>query len=165
MLLVMGSGIVGRFLYARITDELHGRRANLRELRKRLEVSRERLEDWLPLDSATRARLATLEAAARASAGDWRAGIVWLGRLPLRARRLRASVLRDVALRNHDPIARQTSTRMACERIDSYVSAVLKEAQFTFYERLFSLWHALHLPLFALLMAAGVIHVIAVHMY
>lgn len=165
MLLVMASGIVGRFLYVRITHELYGQRANLRELRQQLEVTRERLEDSFSFDPAIRARLAALEAAVRTPADDWRARITWLGSLPFRARRMRAAVLRDVALRTDDPIAHQETVRAACERIDSYVSAVLKEAQFAFYERLFSLWHALHLPMFALLVAAGIAHVIAVHMY
>jgi hypothetical protein len=33
------------------------------------------------------------------------------------------------------------------------------------YERLFSLWHKLHVPLFLILIAAGVLHVITVHLY
>jgi hypothetical protein len=38
-------------------------------------------------------------------------------------------------------------------------------AEYRVYERLFSLWHVLHLPLFFMLLAAGIVHVIAVHVY
>ena len=38
-------------------------------------------------------------------------------------------------------------------------------AEFESYERLFSFWHLLHIPLFFLLLAAGIVHVIAVHVY
>jgi hypothetical protein len=49
--------------------------------------------------------------------------------------------------------------------IEDYLAAVNKTAAFVFYERLFALWHVLHLPLFALLLFAAVIHVVAVHLY
>jgi hypothetical protein len=38
-------------------------------------------------------------------------------------------------------------------------------AAFEAYERLFSLWHVLHLPLFFMLLIAGIVHVIAVNVY
>jgi hypothetical protein len=38
-------------------------------------------------------------------------------------------------------------------------------AQFTLYERLFSLWHVLHLPLFYMMVISALLHVLAVHMY
>jgi hypothetical protein len=38
-------------------------------------------------------------------------------------------------------------------------------ASFSFYERLFSLWHVLHIPLFIALVAAAIFHVIAVQRY
>jgi hypothetical protein len=38
-------------------------------------------------------------------------------------------------------------------------------AELDSYERLFALWHVLHLPLFFMLLVAGIAHVIAVHLY
>jgi len=38
-------------------------------------------------------------------------------------------------------------------------------AQFATYERLFSLWHVLHVPFVYMLVVSAVVHVIAVHMY
>ena len=46
-----------------------------------------------------------------------------------------------------------------------HLGTVRKIAGFSFYERLFSLWHVLHLPLFIMLLVSGVVHVYAVHMY
>ena len=46
-----------------------------------------------------------------------------------------------------------------------YFSEFNKTAAFVFYERLFALWHVLHLPLFAILVFAAVLHVVAVHLY
>jgi hypothetical protein len=38
-------------------------------------------------------------------------------------------------------------------------------AHLAFYERLFSLWHLFHMPLFLLLVVSALVHVLAVHMY
>jgi hypothetical protein len=49
--------------------------------------------------------------------------------------------------------------------IVSFVSSVSRAAQLTFWERVFSLWHLFHVPLFFVLIVSGVIHVVAVHLY
>ena len=49
--------------------------------------------------------------------------------------------------------------------IDSRLAATRKVVEFSAFERLFSLWHALHMPLFIMMIVAGVVHVIAVHIY
>jgi hypothetical protein len=46
-----------------------------------------------------------------------------------------------------------------------YLEGLQRVAQFAVYERLFSAWHVLHIPLVALLFVSAVFHVIAVHMY
>ncbi|RIK90851.1 MAG: pyridine nucleotide-disulfide oxidoreductase, partial [Proteobacteria bacterium] len=47
----------------------------------------------------------------------------------------------------------------------AHLGAVRRLAAFAFYERVLSLWHAVHLPLCVLLFSAAAIHVIAVHLY
>ena len=49
--------------------------------------------------------------------------------------------------------------------VDRRIAATRRVAGFEAYERLFSLWHALHLPLIFILLVAGVVHVIAVNVY
>jgi hypothetical protein len=53
----------------------------------------------------------------------------------------------------------------ASEMISTYLTAARHAAQFSVYERLFSLWHILHVPFVFMLVISGVVHVIAVHMY
>jgi hypothetical protein len=45
------------------------------------------------------------------------------------------------------------------------MSLIGRVAQFSFYERLFALWHVLHLPIFLLMIISALFHVLAVHMY
>jgi hypothetical protein len=49
--------------------------------------------------------------------------------------------------------------------LEAHVAAVRRLAEFSFYERVLSLWHAMHLPLCVLLFGAAAIHVVAVHLY
>jgi hypothetical protein len=49
--------------------------------------------------------------------------------------------------------------------IDLTLQAAQKAAQFSTYERLFSLWHAVHIPFLCMLVITAVVHVFAVHAY
>jgi hypothetical protein len=49
--------------------------------------------------------------------------------------------------------------------MDDYFKATLRVAQIRFFERLFSLWHMFHLPLFVVLVMTALVHVWAVHRY
>jgi hypothetical protein len=53
----------------------------------------------------------------------------------------------------------------ACTYVDRRLAASRRVAGFEGYERLFSLWHALHIPLIFMMIIAAVIHIIAVHVY
>ena len=44
-------------------------------------------------------------------------------------------------------------------------TATRRVADYQAYVSLFSWWHVLHLPLFFLLLIAGIVHVVAVHVY
>jgi hypothetical protein len=71
------------------------------------------------------------------------------------------------AARNSDTIAtqRRRLRRTAFAYIDRRLAATRRLADFQVFERLFSLWHALHIPLIVMLLAAGIVHVIVVHLY
>jgi hypothetical protein len=46
-----------------------------------------------------------------------------------------------------------------------YLTAVVRVAQYTAYERLFSFWHLAHIPFVYLLVISAIVHVVAVHAY
>ena len=54
---------------------------------------------------------------------------------------------------------------VAKEFIKRYTDTLRKIVALRMYERLFSLWHILHLPLFIMMIITAVIHIFAVHMY
>ncbi|KPK68427.1 MAG: hypothetical protein AMJ84_11200 [Acidithiobacillales bacterium SM23_46] len=55
--------------------------------------------------------------------------------------------------------------KAANQMLKTYLDTARNAAQFQAYERMFSLWHVLHVPFVFMLVISGVVHVIAVHMY
>jgi hypothetical protein len=156
VLLVAGSGLVGRFLYPRIHHGLSGRRATLAERRAELEGRRGALAGALASAPGLAPELQRFEASALAPAAGF--ARAWqLALLGQRARRVRAQARR--ALR------RGPGRRSALREVGAYVRSVRQVARFRSYERVFALWHALHLPLCVLLFTAAAVHVVAVNMY
>jgi len=78
------------------------------------------------------------------------------------ARRVIARQARDHGWSRRDKLARQRDLR---RHLEAYLAALTKAAQFAFYERLFSFWRFLHLPLCYFLVLAAVGHVVAAHLY
>jgi hypothetical protein len=60
---------------------------------------------------------------------------------------------------------RRRHRRVARRYLKSYLAALRRVTQFSFYEPIFGVWHVLHFPLFIMLVIAGIVHVFAVHMY
>jgi hypothetical protein len=88
----------------------------------------------------------------------------WNGRAALH-RRLAVAVRRDAVARGLNAAQRRQVEQKGREYVDHRLEAARRVAQFEGYEQLFALWHVLHLPLFILLLIAGIVHVVSVHVY
>ncbi|MBV8146341.1 MAG: hypothetical protein JO184_15185 [Gammaproteobacteria bacterium] len=173
MLTVAGSGFIGRYLYAHIHHGLYGSKLELAELQAGAAGLRELSGDmdFVPdmvqrLEAAEQHLLACgpqasllglvkpLAIAIAAVRERWR-----LHRYVRRA--LRAGAAKSPAL----AAERKRLRRAARAYIDRRLKASQRVAEFAGYERLFSLWHALHIPLIFMLIIAAVVHVIAVNVY
>jgi hypothetical protein len=171
MLVVATSGIAGRYLYGKIHLGLYGRKAEVRKVLADIETMRD------ALGAAVGDRItAQLNAFAEQAFGAPRGPLVAFCALPVlavRARLVSDRVRRDVrrtiadeAKRHRWPRrARDERFRVITELVMLYVAAVKKAATFAFYERLFRLWHVLHLPLFVILIMAACIHVVTAHLF
>ncbi len=173
MMIVATSGLVGRYIYSQIHFGLYGRKMSLGELRESSERLR-KLESTVAFLPELVGRLEREERRMLASGPH----LPVLGLLKpagvalnsLRARwHLRGYVRRAVksAARRSPTIAAQRPRlrRAAAAYIDRRLVATRKVAEFEAYERLFSAWHLLHVPLLFILIAAAIVHVIAVHVY
>lgn len=173
MLLVAGSGIMGRFVYTKIHHGLYGRSANLKEIKAHFIAQGEdvkskfhfapHVEQWMH-DFEAYALDNTLAIPARV----WRFFSIgykadWMHRKTMRE--IKQLLSQRAQARHWD----QTKLAHRLEAADNMAQAYLKEAQavaqFATYERIFALWHVLHIPLVYMLVLSSIFHVVAVHMY
>ena len=79
------------------------------------------------------------------------------------------AINREIRSRSAESDALQQNSRACGRRANRYaaqqVGVMRQVAQLSFYERLFSLWHLFHMPLFILMVISALVHVLAVHMY
>ncbi|HZC77968.1 MAG TPA: hypothetical protein VE258_09485, partial [Ktedonobacterales bacterium] len=173
MMVVAASGLVGRYIYTHIHFGLYGRKLSLGELRSSADRLRA-LESTMAFLPDLVGRLEREEKRMLASGPR----LPVLGLLKpigvavnaLGARwRLRSYVRRALnsAANNSAAIASQRTRlrRAAAAYVDRRLVATRKVAAFEAYERLFSVWHLLHVPLLFILITAAIVHVIAVHVY
>jgi hypothetical protein len=161
MLVVAGSGLVGRYLYSRIHHGLYGRRATLKELSHDADRLREHAGS-LKLLPGLMNEVEKAEQHIRAPA---------LAALRQRqeSRRLKSLLASAVGIAAaRSAVIKEQEERLtatAQRYIDSRLVAARRVAEFEASERLFAAWHILHMPLFLMLVAVGVVHVFAVHLY
>jgi hypothetical protein len=173
MLIVAASGIVGRYLYGRIHVGLHGRKAQVGEILADVEALKGIIGADLPVAQHVVARLDTFAQFGIASPSGVLAGLCSLPVIAARARKVRVQVLADAkqVIVNEGKRfgwsrrARRQRLAVVADLITIYIAAVKKAAAFAVFDRLFSLWHMLHLPLFILLVFATIVHVFAAHFF
>lgn len=173
MLLVAGSGIIGRHFYAGIHRGLYGRKTTLKELQSDLADSianSHGLAKFMPMLVSRLDKLAAelQDDSLRQTIGvrrslKWtfthafvRLSLLWTAHSELRA------------AAESSPVIAQGRTRIkraASRYIRDYTALAGRVARFSLYERLFALWHVLHLPIFVLMVLSAFVHIFAVHVY
>jgi hypothetical protein len=173
MLVVAGSGIIGRFIYTKIHHGLYGRQATLRERQEHLGLAGESLKSKFHFMPRVEQRLRALEAYAADQTRPGLLGVRRYAALTVRAsyvywRSMREvrRVLSGAAVERRWPRGeREHRIRVARRMLKGYLRELQEVAQFRTWERLFSLWHVLHVPFVFMLVFSAIVHVLAVHMY
>ena len=173
MLTVAGSGIFGRYFYAKIHRGLYGRKANLAELQASAGELRDRGSKLLMMPKLM--ELADEQERRLLAVADWNSALLGLAPFAIASRfgsgraRLRryARAAINLTAERHKAVATQRDRfeRVAFDYIQRRMRATREVVEFRIYERLFSVWHVLHVPLFLMLIAAGIVHVVSVHVY
>jgi len=173
MALVVASGLIGRYIYTKINQTLHGRAATLQELKSASEAARSDLDHDMQMDAATLKALSLHEAHMLKAGDSWLKLFPQLFLLGFRTRvirwRLKRRFARKLKMRARSEgmtrVSLRKQRRAGKRHIADYVLSVRKVAEYRIYRRIFSLWHVLHIPLFAMLVVSGVVHIVAVHLY
>ncbi|MBK7949223.1 MAG: hypothetical protein IPK00_10905 [Deltaproteobacteria bacterium] len=160
MLAVAGSGVGGRFVYGRLHRGLAGPRRSVDSLRRDARQQLAPIETLIERTPQVKARLAGFEATAfgplsfglRATRPFWLRPWSWIARLGTVAALMRGAESRF----------RRRDIRRALRR---HFSAQCRAVELAVFEQIFSLWHAIHVPLCFILFISAVVHVVAVHLY
>jgi hypothetical protein len=173
MLAVAGSGIIGRFIYARVNRGLRGEQSSLNELRDRAGLQQTEAKSRLAFAPQVETFLAEFESSVGNAPPSWLTHtrqVFWLPVQQWLVYRRCASeiheVMKQVAVKKQwSQEEAQKRERHSKELVNLYLNAVTRVAQFTAYERLFSLWHVAHIPFVYSLIISSLVHVYAVHVY
>jgi hypothetical protein len=174
MLTVAGSGVIGRYIYRKIHMGMYGRKAVAKDILSDAEMLRRDLAQEIgEVDYIFKELSAFGKRVIDQPPSTALSSLLTGGALALQAPFLRARLLAEVrSVARRQGKARGWSLRERRSRIARvdevvklYFNALLKAAELRFYERLFSLWHLLHLPLFFLMIMTVLVHVWAAHRY
>jgi hypothetical protein len=173
MLLVAGSGVIGRYMYTRLHANLDGHEDTLEQLKAVGERLRKQSSSIAVLPGLVEEfdrvekRLIVPPTGSLARVLHLFTGAIRIARARFLVReKIRKAV--SVARNGGSPlIARhaehigELARRYAYRRLE----AGRRLTEYQMYARLFSFWHVLHVPLFFMLLIAGIVHVVAINVY
>lgn len=173
MIIVALSGVVGRFIYARVNRGLHGEKVELKELQTLAKFDQEEARSRLAFAPKVEALLKKFEETELSANPGTFTNLRRVFWLPIKQwivyRRCVAGIRKPIRrLAAHgkwskaDLIRREAKSHKLVQR---YLTAVVRVGQYTAYERLFSFWHIAHIPFVYLLIISSIVHVVAVHAY
>lgn len=173
MLGVAISGLIGRYIYRRVHRGLYGKRAGIDELRAEIADS---LENSRGLAALLPKSVGELHAISDELLGcqytrsiSVKQSVWWNFKYYIVRARLYFMIRRELLARAVVSETVQGNMKKLRVTANNYaaqqVGLMRQVAQLSFYERLFSLWHVFHMPLFLLLVISALVHVLAVHMY
>jgi hypothetical protein len=158
MAIVAVSGFIGRYAYRHIHRGLYGSRLTLKEIREELLGAKDEADSKLKnypgvIFVLHHFQRYALKPNMSLSAKVWR-----FFSLPFRRQIANYRCIRIVPNKSREG-------RQVRQMILDYLYSVERAAQFTAFERIFALWHVVHIPLVYMLVATAIWHVVAVHMY
>lgn len=164
MLLVAGSGLVGRFVYTRIHKGLYGSRSSLKEAREELAGSNGEVKARLDFFPKVQEWLDAFEREALEEKRNFFQGVWYFLSFDLRRMLLERRCKNNIIL-ILGPGRMNDVVRDAHKLVREYLFKIQTVAQFKKFEQIFSAWHVLHLPFMYMMVATAIFHVIWVHMY
>ena len=173
MWMVFLSGVTGRYLHTRIHRSLTDKRALLQALKHQIGVNAEDVRSKFHFAPQVNQRLERFQSIVPTQPKGPLLNLWRMLALPFRLRwtyaraskDLKRAIKKQARIRAWPRAKGRQRLSYGKKMIRAYLEAVRSVARIDGYERLFSVWHFVHVPLLFWLVITGVIHVLAVHMY
>ena len=178
--LMVTSGLIGRFIYSRIHYGLYGEKIKLKELEAYKFLAEKELDDQsatdlLQISSSLSGALLDLEKSVHQEKGLL-GKLTQMFKMSWLTRFYYFKVMQEVKKIKKRPVFNSDKEELtkaqklklistARRNLEDYLTVLRKISSLSFYERLFDLWHMLHMPIFFMLIITGFVHVYAVHTY
>jgi hypothetical protein len=173
MLVVAGSGVVGRFIFQRINRGLLGEQTDLKTLRRNAGMDQEDARSRLAFAPGLEQQLRSFAQHEQGTPEGWVTNLRAVFWLPVHQYLVYRQCVAELELLLPQMAARQQWSRQDLQRrrhrarktVDAYLNWVVRVAQFSAYSFLFSLWHVAHVPFVYVLIVTTLVHIYAVHAY
>ena len=160
VLAVSGSGVGGRFLYGGLHRSMAGERRSVRGILARAHETLLSIQPLLAGVPDAADLMTNFERSAVGGSPGLLRSIRAVG-LRIRGWLVGKRVIRLLRAAN----AGSDELQEARKGVQSALTDVCRAGELRLFEQLFSLWHAIHVPLTIILFVSAAIHVVAVHLY
>lgn len=162
MLLVVASGIIGRYIYVKLHAGLYGQRLSSQDLLRLAQDQKQTLADAFGSNAELQEKLDHLFNVMVPDDPTQISVTTALMAAPRRHRQLKA--FERAITQTAD--ARLIAIWKQDHRVlKDYLHTLRRLAQLQFFDRMFHWWHVLHLPIFIMMLLTMSIHIWAVHAY
>lgn len=158
MLLVAVSGFIGRYAYTHVHRTMHGSKLTVADLQSELFGRENEAESKLKSYPKVLLILHQYHDFAIKRKSHFLGRVFRFLALPVLRRYANVRCISMLPVKS-------SRSRERRQLVLDYLNGVERFARFEDFERLFSLWHIVHIPLVYLLAGTAVWHVVAVHMY
>ena len=166
MLLVVFSGLIGRYVYRQIHHGLYGSQVSYKELLADYDAEKQLRKFPVAMAKKISADMESIQSQTTGTSSSLLTQWQTVQKVSKSSKQLIKRLNKIIRL-----VKKKVSDAELADLINLRVQikkevAILKRmSRLAFYSHLFSLWHILHLPIFLMLVITANVHVIVVHMY
>ena len=164
MLLVAGSGLVGRYVYQKIHRGLYGEQIAFSDLNDDYQLSKQNfsIHEFFTNDNST--VLTKIETQLTQRKVSVLTSLL-AKRKVNKIQKNSIKLLKQIILKSR---TKGEKEQLIIKHFNAWNAGLIKlksMASYALYNRLFSLWHVFHLPLFFMMIITAIVHVVVVHQY
>ncbi len=162
MLLVAGSGLIGRYVYQKLHRGLYGEQISFADLESDYQLAKEHFKNISFLSVEVQQLLSDIEEKLIQRIVPLNISFWSLRQIKRISHQSRVS-MGDIS--QSSSATNQESTLQNIDYLNAGLLSLEKMANYALYTRLFSMWHIFHLPIFFMMIIAAIVHIFVVHMY
>ncbi len=164
MLLVSGSGLIGRYVYQKLHRGLYGEQISFSDLDGDYQLAKYHFASLSYFTDDVQQLLYQIESQLTQRNVPIRVSI-WASRKIKYIRRKSQLSIKEFSLNENEMKTKKKESLKSIGFWNEGLSSLEKMASYALYARLFSLWHIFHLPIFFMMIIAAIVHIFVVHIY